>query len=247
MNKKDMLKAVILDDEPRGCMLLEHKLRQFSNEIELVATFHDPVVALAELAAYRPDILFLDVEMPVINGFQFLELLAKFDFEVVFTTAYDAYTLEALRVSAADYLLKPIDADDLASAIERLKRRAHFTRAKAATSPREFAAKRLPIYTAEGIHFVDKTHIVRVEAMSNYCTFFLIEGKKIVVSKTLKEFEPSLAEEVFIRVNRSSIVNIHYIERYRKGNGGILQMTDGTEIVVSPQRKEQLMVLLFGT
>ncbi len=241
-----MLKAIILDDEPRGCKLLSHKLRYFGEAIELVATFHDPKVALTEIAAYKPDVLFLDIEMPGMNGFQFLESLSGFDFEVIFTTAYDSYTLEALRMSAVDYLLKPIADEELAEAIDRLKRRADVKKVGVSKSAQDFASKRLPISTAEGVYFVDKAHIVRVEAMSNYCTFFLAEGKKIVVSKTLKEFEALLTDDAFMRVNRSSIVNLHYIGRYRKGNGGTLEMADGMEIEVSPQRKDELMAVLFG-
>ncbi len=241
-----MLKAVILDDEPRGCKLLSHKLQYFEADITLVATFHDPEIALAEINSHKPDVLFLDVEMPGMNGFQFLERLSGFAFEVIFTTAYDSYTLDALRLSAVDYLLKPIADDELSQAIARLKSR---IAQKAVTTPNSsaaFATKRLSLSTAEGVYFVDKSHIIRIEAMSNYCTFYLIEGKKIVVSKTLKEFEIALSADAFLRVNRSSMINLHYINRYRKGNGGTLEMADGMEIEVSPQRKDELMVLLFG-
>jgi len=241
-----MLKAVILDDEPRGCKLLAHKLQYFEADISLVATFYDPEVALIEINNHKPDVLFLDVEMPGMNGFQFLERLSGFAFEVIFTTAYDSYTLDALRLSAVDYLLKPIADDELSQAIVRLKSRVAQKTTAAPKPSGEFASKRLSLSTAEGVYFVDKSHIIRIEAMSNYCTFYLIEGKKIVVSKTLKEFEGALAADTFLRVNRSSMINLHYINRYRKGNGGTLEMADGMEIEVSPQRKDDLMALLFG-
>ena len=243
----EILKAVIIDDEPRGCKLLAHKLQYFESAISLVATFHDPHLALAAIGQYQPDVLFLDVEMPGMNGFQFLERLSGFDFEVIFTTAYDAYTLEALRLSAVDYLLKPVADDDLGQAIARLKSRISKKAVTTAKPLGGFASKRLSLSTAEGVYFVDKSHIIRIEAMSNYCTFYLIEGKKIVVSKTLKEFEHALATDSFLRVSRSSIVNLHYINRYRKGNGGTLEMADGMEIEVSPQRKDELMASLFGS
>lgn len=241
-----MLKAVILDDEPRGCKLLAHKLQYFEADISLVATFYDPEVALIEINNHKPDVLFLDVEMPGMNGFQFLERLSGFAFEVIFTTAYDSYTLDALRLSAVDYLLKPIADDELSQAIVRLKSRVAQKTIAAPKPSGEFASKRLSLSTAEGVYFVDKSHIIRIEAMSNYCTFYLIEGKKIVVSKTLKEFEGALAADTFLRVNRSSMINLHYINRYRKGNGGTLEMADGMEIEVSSQRKDDLMALLFG-
>jgi len=241
-----MLKAVILDDEPRGCKLLSHKLQYFESDISLVATFYDPKIALAEINSYKPDVLFLDVEMPGMNGFQFLERLSGFAFEVIFTTAYDSYTLDALRLSAVDYLLKPIAEDELSQAIVRLKSRVAQKTVAAPKSLGEFSSRRLSLSTAEGVYFVDKSHIIRIEAMSNYCTFYLTEGKKIVVSKTLKEFESALSADAFLRVNRSSMVNLNYINRYRKGSGGTLEMADGMEIEVSPQRKDELMVLLFG-
>ncbi len=244
-----MLKAIILDDEPRGCKLLSHKLHYFEEDIQLVATFHDPNLALEQIGLHEPDVLFLDVEMPGMNGFQFLERLSEYSFEVIFTTAYDSYTLEALRLSAVDYLLKPIADEELGQAIARLKGR---VRQKAAVSNPAakptpgFASTRLSLSTAEGVYFVERSNIVRVEAMSNYSTFYLIDGRKIVVSKTLKEFEGALSGDAFLRVNRSSMVNLHYVSRYRKGNGGTLEMADGMEVEVSPHRKDELMALLFG-
>jgi len=242
-----MLKAVILDDEPRGSRLLSQKLQYFKSDMLVVAVYNDPTVALKDIANHRPDVLFLDVEMPGMNGFQFLEQLSGFDFEVIFTTAYDSYTLEALRLSAVDYLLKPIVEEELEQSIARLKKRLAEKTVVALKASHAFSSKRLSLSTAEGVYFVEKANIIRIEAMSNYCTFYLTEGKKIVVSKTLKEFEQLLADGTFMRVNRSSIVNLDYIGRYRKGNGGTLEMADGMEIEVSPQRKDELVTILFGS
>jgi two-component system LytT family response regulator len=184
--------------------------------------------------------------MPGLNGFQFLEKLGAFNFEVIFTTAYDTYTLEALRLSAVDYLLKPIDEEELHTAIFRLKKRVadnvKHTAIKPAGKP---VSNRLALPTAEGVYLIDKGSIIRVEAMSNYSTFYLSDNKKIVVSKTLKEYENVLQEDVFLRINRSVIVNLDYIVKYRKGDGGTLEMTDGTEVEVSSSRKESLMEKLF--
>ncbi len=242
-----MLKAIILDDEVRGSKLLSYKLEYYKTEIQLVGVFNDPIQALEHISALEPDVLFLDVEMPGMNGFQFLENLAGFNFEVIFTTAYDSYTLEALRLSAVDYLLKPIVDEELGQAINRLKKR---VKDRAAATPKhvvnDFTGNRLSISTAEGVYFVMKANIIHIEAMSNYCTFYLTDGKKIVVSKTLKEYESKLTNDSFIRVNRSSMVNLNHINRYRKGNGGTLEMSDGAEIEVSPQRKDELVTVLFG-
>lgn len=240
-----MLKAVILDDEERGSGLLSRKLESFEDDLEVSAIFNDPFKALSKIVDLDPDVLFLDVEMPGLNGFQFLEKLGAFNFQVIFTTAYDTYTLEALRLSAVDYLLKPIDEEELHTAIYRLKKRfaEQDKQVKVADKP---SRNRIALPTAEGVYLVDKANIVRVEAMSNYSTFYLADRKKIVVSKTLKEYENVLTDAFFLRINRSVIVNLDYIVKYRKGDGGTLEMSDGTEVEVSASRKEALVDKLFG-
>lgn len=241
-----MLKAIILDDEERGSTLLSRKLKGFEDDLEVIAVFNDPYKALSKMMDMEPDVLFLDVEMPGLNGFQFLEKLGSFNFQVIFTTAYDSYTLEALRLSAVDYLLKPIDEDELHTAIFRLKKRVS-EQNKQAKQPESLSRNRLALPTAEGVYLIDKSSIVRVEAMSNYSTFYLNDAKKIVVSKTLKEYENVLTEAYFLRINRSVIVNLDYIVKYRKGDGGTLEMADGTEVEVSASRKDALIEKLFGT
>ena len=241
-----MLKAVILDDEIRGSNLLSRKLELFKDDLQIEAVFNDPYKALSSIMDLEPDVLFLDVEMPGLNGFQFLEKLGSFNFEVIFTTAYDTYTLEALRLSAVDYLLKPVDEEELHTAIFRLKKRQIVKQAalthKTIGKP---AHARLALPTAEGVYLVERINIIRVEAMSNYSTFYLQDNKKIVVSKTLKEYEHILQEDMFLRISRSVIVNLDYIVKYRKGDGGTLEMADGTEIEVSASRKEALLERLF--
>lgn len=240
-----MLNAVILDDEVRGSTLLNRKLEAFGEDLQVKAIFNDPFKALSKIVELNPDVLFLDVEMPGLNGFQFLEKLGSFKFQVIFTTAYDTYTLEALRLSAVDYLVKPIDEDELHTAIFRLKKRvAEYVKRNPETN-QSSAPNRLALSTAEGVYFVNRANIMRIEAMSNYSTFYLQDRKKIIVSKTLKEYEGMLQDGRFLRVNRSVIVNLDYVEKYRKGDGGTLEMNDGSEIEVSPSRKEALIRVMF--
>lgn len=239
-----MLKAVILDDEIRGSKLLRHKLESFEDELQVVGVFNEPAKALDAIIELAPDVLFLDVEMPGINGFQFLERLGSFNFEVIFTTAYDSYTLEALRLSAVDYLMKPVDEEDLQTAITRLRKRVASKMAPK-NQKSEVLNTRLALPTAEGIYIVDKATIIRVEAMSNYSVFLLTDNRKIIVSKTLKEYEAQLNDDFFMRINRSVIVNLSYVVKYRKGDGGTLEFSDGAEVEVSPQRKELLLQRLF--
>jgi two-component system LytT family response regulator len=241
-----MLRAVILDDEIRGSTLLHRKLEAFGEELQVQAIFNDPAQALSKIGELKPDVLFLDVEMPGMNGFQFLEKLGSFNFQVIFTTAYDTYTLEALRLSAVDYLVKPIDEDELQTAIVRLQKRVTEEAKQILSTTQSQTSRRLALSTAEGIYFVNKANIVRVEAMSNYSNFYLQDGKKIIVSKTLKEYEEILQDAAFLRVNRSVIVNLDYVVKYKKGDGGTLEMSDGAQIEVSPSRKALLLQSMFA-
>ncbi|UIR55634.1 LytTR family DNA-binding domain-containing protein [Sphingobacterium sp. SRCM116780] len=240
-----MLKAVILDDEVKGSKLLSQKLGFFEEELQVVGIFNQPTKALNALIELKPDVLFLDIEMPGMNGFQFLERLGSFDFEVIFTTAYDSYTLEALRLSAVDYLLKPIDEEELRTAITRLRKRVAEKSNYKSLKKEKVNSNRLALATAEGVYIVDRANIMRVEAMSNYSVFILAGNKKIVVSKTLKEFENILDDEFFTRISRSVIINLTYVVKYRKGDGGTLELSDGSEVEVSAYRKDVLLQKLF--
>jgi two-component system LytT family response regulator len=240
-----MLKAAILDDEIKGSKLLAHKLDIFEDELQVIGIFNEPAKALDAIIELNIDVLFLDVEMPGMNGFQFLERLGTFNFEVIFSTAYDSYTLDALRISAVDYLLKPVDQDDLRTAITRLRKRVAEKQMYKAVKLDKKQSNRLALPTAEGVYLVEKSNILRVEAMSNYSVFLLADGKKIVVSKTLKDYETVLDDEHFMRINRSVIINLDYVVKYRKGDGGTLELSDGAEIEVSPQKKDLLLQRLF--
>jgi two-component system LytT family response regulator len=242
-----MIKAVIVDDEIRGIRSLQQKLQPFAQIIEITDVFHCPFEAVKHLAVVKPDVLFLDVEMPGMNGFEVLQQLGELNFEVIFITAYNTYTLDALRVSAVDYLLKPVEDDELTAAVDRLQKRIPLKlKPSSLTLPEKNGTmNRLALATAEGIYLIKKAEIVRVEAMSNYSTFYLADSRKIVVSKTLKEYEQVLNDHHFLRINRSVIANLNYAMKYRKGDGGTLEMNDGFEIEVSPQRKEELMLRLF--
>lgn len=237
-----MLKAVLLDDEKMGSDLLQIKL-SLQTQINVVKVFNDPLIALKEIEDIDFDVLFLDVEMPVLNGFEFLETLGSFSFEVIFVTAYSSFTLEALRMQAVDYLVKPVNNEELVSAISRLSQK--IDEKKKSHTLKPAGKNRIALHTAEGIHLVEKSQIVKVEAMSNYSIFMLEQNKKIVVSKTLKEFETLLNDKNFMRVNRSVILNLDYVVKYKKGDGGTLELADGTEVEVSPAKKEELMELLF--
>ncbi|MCT1529516.1 LytTR family DNA-binding domain-containing protein [Sphingobacterium daejeonense] len=242
-----MIKAVILDDEIRGSNLLHHKLQEFQNSLSIDAIYNDPQKALLEISKIEVDVLFLDVEMPFMNGFEFLEKLGQFNFEVIFVTAYNIYTLDALKANALDYLLKPVNNEELKKAISKLEQKLVQKEKlrKADLIENRPHLSRIALPTAEGIHLVKKDDILKVEAMSNYSIFFLNNLSKIIVSRTLKEFEILFEHTQLLRVNRSVIVNLDYIVKYKKGEGGTIEMMDGSEIEVSPSKKKQLMDRLF--
>jgi two-component system LytT family response regulator len=249
-----MIRAVLVDDEPQSCKLLAIKLKAIAGDIEIIDCFHHPDKALAGIKKTKPDLVFLDIEMPGINGFQLLEQMEGIDFEVIFVTAYDEYTLNALRISALDYLLKPVDTEELKNALARLRKKISAQRnllqakeqpgLSAESVKEQHAPTRLALATLQGIVFLKINEIIRVEALSNYSTFYLVNKQKVLVSKTLKEYEPILTMQNFFRVNRSCMVNTDYIIKYKNEDGGVLELQDGSEVSVGPHRKSELVELL---
>jgi two-component system, LytTR family, response regulator len=242
----------MVDDEPQNSKVLDIKLKEVADDIEVVGIFNYPEKAVSAIKKLKPDLVFLDIEMPGMNGFQLLEKLEQFDFEVIFVTAYNEYMLNALHISALDYLLKPVDTEELSNALARFRNRVTLQNNRkkeqiellGETLRDQNAPKRLAVATLQGITFLKIKEIVRVEALSNYSTFHLVNKQKIMVSKTLKDFESLLAQQNFFRVNRSCIVNTDYVIKYKNEDGGVLELHDGTEIGVGPHRKSELLDLL---
>jgi len=249
-----MIRVILVDDEPQSCKSLAIKLKDVAEDVEIIGTYHHPERAITGIRKSKPDVVFLDIEMPGINGFQLLEKLEEFDFEVVFVTAYNEYMLNALHISALDYLLKPVDTEELKNALGRLRKKISLHENPLHKKEQlellgdalrdQHAPKRLAVATSQGIIFLRINEIIRVEALSNYSTFYLISKQKIMVSKTLKEFEPVLTMQNFFRVNRSCIVNTDYIVKYKNEDGGMLELQDGSEVGVGPHRKNELIELL---
>lgn len=249
-----MIRVVLIDDEPQSCKSLSIKLKAIAEDIDIVGTYHHPERAISGIRKIKPDVVFLDIEMAGMNGFQLLENIEEFNFEVVFVTAYNEYMLNALHLSALDYLLKPVDIEELKNALGRLRKKISLHENSSNTRERlellgdtlkeQHAPKRLALATLQGIVFLKINEIIKVEALSNYSTFYLINKQKIMVSKTLKEFEPILTIQNFFRVNRSCIVNMDYIVKYKNEDGGMLELQDGSEVGVGPHRKNELIELL---
>ncbi len=249
-----MIQVVLVDDEPQSCKSLTIKLKAVADDIEISGTYHHPEKAIAGIRKKKPHAIFLDIEMPGMNGFQLLENMVEFDFEVVFVTAYNEYILNALRISALDYLLKPVDTEELKNTLARLRKKIAGSKENVHTKEQleilgdtlkePHSPKRLAVATLQGIIFLKINEIVRVEALSNYSTFYLVNKQKILVSKTLKEFEHLLCMQNFFRVSRSCIINTDYIVKYKNEDGGVLELQDGTVVGVGPHRKNELVELL---
>lgn len=241
-----MIKAVIIDDEPKAIQGLHWELGNFNKEIEVVAKFTEPEKALLYLKDHKIDCLFLDIEMPTMDGFQFLEKVGNQNFSVIITTAYNEYAIKALKKEAIDYLLKPIDSDDLQEAIEKVKR--HKTKD---FSPEMFEdmllqfnnkhnTKKITINTDGKLVFLNPSDIFHIASDGNYCTLFLSESKKIVVTKKLKDLDDLLPKDHFFRIHNSFIINLSKIKEFLKADGYVI-LENNEKIPVSRQRKSEFL------
>jgi len=241
-----MLKAVIVDDEPKAIQSLMWELNNFNNAIEVMASFTNPDEALAYLENNSPDCLFLDVEMPTMGGFQFLEQIHTIDFAVIITTAYDEYAIKALKHEAIDYLLKPIDSDDLKASIEKIKkhsdRNINSLKLERVLSNfnSHFDKKKVTINTDGKLLFLDVDDIIYIESDGNYSTLFLKDQKKIVVTKKLKEVNAILPEHYFFRIHNSFVINLNKIKAFIKNEGYVIMDSDH-KIPVARQRKSDFL------
>lgn len=237
--------CILIDDEARSREALLGKLITVAPQLHVVSQCSSAKEGLAAIASLRPDLVFLDIEMPVMNGFAMLESLEKIDFDVVFITAYDQYALRAFRFSALDYLLKPVDPEELKKCVANFETK-HAARKQHQLGSqlnellanfRSPGAQKIALPTSEGYQFVFPDDIVRIQSDSNYCEFYFKDGKKLVVSRTLKEYETLLEDANFCRVHNSHLVNLRFVSKYLKGEGGYLVLEDGTSIEVSTRKK----------
>jgi two-component system LytT family response regulator len=241
-----MIKAVIIDDEPKAIQGLVWELTNFENEIKIVATFTEPEKALQYLKTTDIDCLFLDIEMPTMDGFQFLEKLENKDFALVITTAYNEYAITSLKNEALDYLLKPIDSDDLKKTILKINKHISkgFNHEKIESILLKFnnklQKKKITINTDGKLIFLDPQEISHVASDGNYSTLFLSNSKKIVVTKKLKEINELLPEELFFRIHNSYIINLHKVKEFLKIDGYVI-LEDNSKIPVSRQRKTDFL------
>ncbi|MFN5371568.1 MAG: LytR/AlgR family response regulator transcription factor [Bacteroidia bacterium] len=245
---KDTLQAVIVDDEAKGIEFLRYTLEKHCPEVAVIKTFTAPLEALEEIPELRPDILFVDVEMPRMNGFELVERLQNKGIKTIFVTAYNEYALKAFRVAAVDYLLKPIDSDELKEAVQKvldsqehpesgIQELLQFMKAQQ-------GLKKVSISTDKGIYFLEPEEIIYCTSDGSYCELHLMDGSKLVSSKALGEFEKILSEKGFFRIHHSSLINVHHLRKFSKNDGGFVEMVNGAELAVSRRKKDEFLDFL---
>lgn len=244
-----MLEAVIVDDEIKALESLSWELANLSDQVKVIASFTDANEALDYLGKNTPDCLFLDIEMPIMDGFQFIKNLTNKKFPVVITTAYNQYALKALKNEAIDYLLKPIDSDDLEETIKKIKRyhSKNYTAEKFEKILMNFNSnsldRKITVSTDGKLLFLETDEILYAESDGNYSTIFLADGQKIVLTKKLKEVNALLPKDSFFRIHNSYIVNLGQIKEFLKTDGYVI-LKSNHKIPVSRQKKSDFLDLL---
>jgi two-component system, LytTR family, response regulator len=246
-----MLKTILIDDEQKDIEVLQKLLEKHCGNVEVLATANNVKKAQTLLSTMSPDLVFLDIEMPNATGFELLSRLKAINFEVIFTTALEKYAVKAFKHNALDYLLKPIDAGELVAAVAKCEeKKKHKTTGniniRELLSAFEQPAKstRVSVPMHDEILYIESGEIIRLEGDSNYTHIYLMGGKKITSSKTIKDYEEILSGMKFFRIHKTHIINLKHAKKYTKGTGGSITMIDDTTLEVSKYRKNELMEAL---
>lgn len=246
MNQPNKLKAMLVDDEKHCIETLRYELQMHCPHVEIIETASSGPEGIVKIKDGQPDLLFLDIEMPGMSGFEMLRAMGEVDFAVIFVTAYDQYALQAFRYAAADYLLKPVIGEQLVQAVSRVN-------TKNATSSDSrlqletllynlkegMKSPRIALPSGRGMDFVDANEIMYCNAESNYTHIILTNNRKYTIAKTLKDVELMLEALNFFRVHQSYLINFGFMQRYLRDDGGYVVMSDGKQIPIAKRRKEE--------
>lgn len=237
-----MIRSVIIDDESSAIRNLTNIISNFCSDVEIVGSAQSVVEGIKLINAVDPELVFLDIQMPDGSGFDMLECIQNKTFDLIFVTSFNQHAIKAFKYSAADYLLKPVDIDELTSAITRIKEKR-----SSGASGQYFkdlidnlqgeTPSKIAITSATEKEYVPVLAIIRLEASGSYSEIFLKNGRKLVASKKIKEFEEILLDHAFFRVHNSHMINMHEVIKYNKKDGGWIEMTDGTEVPLARRRK----------
>ena len=243
-----MIRTVIVDDEIDSIRVLQRLLNTYCPEVNIVGKADGVETALHTIQSCKPDLVFLDIEMTQGNAFDLLNQLQPIEFQVVFITAFDNYAIRAFKYSAVDYLLKPVDIDDLRSALDRVMRK---VQGKSFLDQMEtllynvetfqLTQQKMAVPTLTGLVFIPIKDIMRFEAKGSYTSIYLTNTEEIIATRNIKEYEELLPDAIFCRVHNSHIINLHKIQKYHKGRGGYIIMEDGSNIEVASRRREEFL------
>lgn len=239
------MNIAILDDELHCVESLLFHIKQLFPEFKVIYKNNNPTEAISALSELKIDLLFLDVEMPEMNGFEFLAQFDKLPFDVIFTTAYSQYAIQAFKAQAINYLLKPIDEDELQEAVNHWKEKiiseedtsSDINNLLNHLKKENVLENKIAIPVSDGLEFVEIKNILYCQSQNNYTTFFLKDGEKIFISKTLKDVEQTLEKFLFVRVHQSYLINPSYLKKYIRNDGGYLIMSNGQHIPISASKK----------
>lgn len=245
-----MLRAVLIDDEERSLNSLYNKIVQHCPEVTVIAACNTPQKGIDAIEQWKPNLVFLDIEMPVMNGFNLLQMLTYKNFQLIFVTAYDHYAIQAIRYSALDYLVKPVEVEELKTAVARAAVEAAHTSGEQFNLllehllPESIMSKKIAIPTSESVQFIKINDIIYLEASINYTKIFVSGDIKYLASKTLKDFEEMLPSVVFIRIHNSYIINKNHVDKYVRGDGGQVLLSNGVMLDVSKRKKTEFLKLI---
>ncbi len=246
------MKAIVIDDEQKAVFAVESIVKEYCTELEWAGSAQDLPSGVRLIKKIKPDIVFLDIEMPGYSGLNLLEFFNEdeIDFEIIFTTAYSEFAIQAFQLSAMDYLLKPIQIDQLVKAVEKIQRKKNreinsekISALKRNLQP-ETQVLKIAIPVTDGLLFVQSSEISYLKAEGSYTQFFMVDGTKHLVSKILKEYERLLSLKTFFRPHRSFIINLDEVKHYIRKDGGYLVMKNGDHISISQEKKDDLLKLL---
>ncbi|MCE3228678.1 MAG: DNA-binding response regulator [Bacteroidetes bacterium] len=244
-----MITAIIVDDEEKGRITLQDLVNKYCTSVKILELCDSVEEALKAIDKHNPQLVFLDIEMPYENGFTLLEKVKEPGFDVIFVTAYGHYAIQAIKSNAIDYLLKPIDVDELKIAIDKVEKRQHSSSERlknfeSLLSAVKSKSAKIAVPTFDGLQMIRAEDIIKCVADECYTEIHLTDGKKIVVSKLLKEYEGLLSGLNFFRVHNSCLINLAHVNRYVKGEGGYVIMSDGENVEVSRRKKAELLTKL---
>jgi len=246
-----IIRSIIIEDEEKARSNLMQILGDYCKDVEVVDSQSNVQDGIQSIQKHNPDLVFLDVHMQGETGFDLLEQVGKINFEVIFTTAHNEYAVKAFKFSAIDYLLKPIDIDELVNAVKKAGEKIQRNMTKERyeliienLKGRKSTFNKIALPTSEGLVFVKLSDIIRCEAEDNYTHFYLVGGEHFLVSKTIKYFEELLTDQDFFRIHQSHLININHIAEYHKGEGGYAIMSDDSSVIISRRKKEAFLAKL---